>query len=292
MRHARSRACSPTPHGRRTEAGRVRRIHQPHPPPVPTTRAHQSHPSNRPINHAKNTVFAADIDQCVYDFNCRPLGYVDPSWLDGDARPVLARLGKSSDTQAKALASSWLLRQLVFSAVHPASIAGTPDTTHHFDFDFSEATKRILLLDPPALNDVALMLGLSSLAHQLRRCVLRSQQLQLRDRLGEPLFAFFSEHVLPREPVARLVLDAQRRARLLSDASLLPTCASFGATLLLLSCSAPGGTAQRRARLKFPRAMGTVLRGRPLPEPRRDAVVAFAIDCVIRERHPAWHWLF
>jgi YOP proteins translocation protein K (YscK) len=248
-------------------------------------------------------VFAADIDQCVYDFNCRPLGYVDPSWLDERTRPVVARLGDSGDAQARALASSWLLRRLVFCEDKPAGSGrvgaqdgaqdrAQQDARPHFDFDFTEAAKRILLLDPPALNDVALLLGLSSLAHSLRKCVLRSQQLQLRELLGEPLFVFFTEQVLAREPVARLVLDAQRRARLLSDDSLLPTCARFGATLLLLSCDAPGSPSLERARLKFARAIGSVQRSRPLPEPRRDAVVEFSIDCVIRERHPAWHWLF
>jgi YOP proteins translocation protein K (YscK) len=238
-------------------------------------------------------VFAAHIDQCVYDFNCRPLGYVDPSWLDERTRPVVARLGESGDAQARALASRWLLRQFVFSGDEPAGpMAAQEDAARHFDFDFTEAGKRILLLDPPALNDVALLLGLSSLAHSLRKCVLRAQQLQLRELLGEPLFVFFTEQVLAREPVARLVLDAPRRARLLTDDSLLPTCARFGATLLLLSCDAPGSPSLERARLKFARAIGGVQRTRPLPEPRRDAVVEFSIDCVICERHPAWHWLF
>jgi hypothetical protein len=238
-------------------------------------------------------VFAADIDQCVYDFNCRPLGYVDPSWLDERERPVVARLGDSGDAQARALASSWLLRRFVFANDEAADPVGAQeDAPRHFDFDFTAAAKRILLLDPPALNDVALLLGLSSLTHSLRKVVLRSQQLQLREVLGEPLFDFFTEQVLARDPVARLVLDSQRRARLLSDASLLQTCARFGATLLLLSCDAPGSPSLLRARLKFARAIGSVQRSRPLPEPRRDAVVEFSIDCVIRERHPAWHWLF
>ena len=259
---------------------------------------------SRPLsNLAGCTVFAADIDQCVYDFNCRPLGYVDPSWLDERTRPVVARLGESGDAQAKALASSWLLRRFVLCAdqptgpgfvglQHDAQDGAQQDATRHFDFDFTEAAKRILLLDPPALNDVALLLGLSSLAHSLRKCVLRSQQLQLLDLLGEPLFVFFTEQVLAREPVARLVLDSQHRARLLADDSLLHTSARFGATLLLLSCDAPGSVSHQRARLKFTRAIGDVQRSRPLPEPRRDAVVEFSIDCVIRGRHPAWHWLF
>ena len=262
-------------------AGSVRRHHTP------------AALSRRLFSHAGCTVFAAEIDQCVYDFNCRPLGYVDPSWLDERARPVVARLGQSSDAQARALASSWLLRRFVFFEDKPANWFGAQeDATRRFDFDFTEAAKRILLLDPRALNDVALLLGLSSLAHSLRKCVLRSQQLQLRDLLGEPLFVFFTEQVLTREPVARLVLDAQRRARLLSDGSLLHTCARFGATLLLLSCAAPGSPSFERARLKFARALGDVQRTRPLPEPRRNAVVEFSIDCVIRERHPQWHWLF
>lgn len=239
-------------------------------------------------------MFAADIDQCVYDFNCRPLGYVDPSWLEERTRPVVARLGNSGDAQARALASSWLLRQFVFSADTPADavVGAQEDAAQHFDFDFTDAGKRILLLDPPALNDVALLLGLSSLAHSLRKCVLRSQQLQLRDALGEPLFVFFTEQILAREPVARLVLDSQRRARLFSEGSLLHTCVRFGAALLLLSCDAPGSASTGRARLKFARAVGNVQRTRPVPEPRRDAVVEFSIDCAIRERHPQWHWLF
>ena len=238
-------------------------------------------------------MFSAPVDQLVYDFNCRPLGYVDPSWLEERERPVLARLSQSADAQARALASSWLLQRLRWPEDEAEATVGEERcASRHFDFNFTEAAKRILLLDAPALNDVALLLGLSSLAHRLRKCVLRSQQLQLRDLLGEPLFEFFTDHVLPREPVARLVLDSQRAACLLSDASLSSTCSRFGATLLLLSCDTPGSPSIARARRKFPRAIGDVQRTRPLPEPRRDAVVEFSIECVIRERHPAWHWLF
>jgi len=223
-------------------------------------------------------VFAAQVDQRVFDFNCRPLDYVDPSWLDEPQRQAIERLSRSDDTQARALASSWLLEHFKLADTH--------------DFDFTHAAKRLLLLDPPALRDLALLLGLSALTHALRTLVMRSQQLQLCAVLGEPLFDFYTAHVLPRPPVARLMLDTQRNVDLLTGTHLLHASASFGTALLLLGCDMPGSPAPQRARLKFARALGDVRRARRLPKARCEAVVAFCIDCVIHQRHPSWHWLF
>lgn len=223
-------------------------------------------------------MFAARVDALVFAFNCEPLAYVDRSWLrDGEA-DALARMRASGDRQARALASHWLLQHF--------ELAGSQD------FDFSFAHKRLLLLDAGALNELALFLGLSSLGHLLRTCVLKAQQLALRRCLGEERFDFYAAQVLAWPPVARLVLGKARMERLLNDPQALCRSATrFGAGLLL-ACDRPDGAARRRARLKYARPLAERSRQRALGEPRRQAVTEFSVGCVIRHRFPQWHWLF
>jgi YOP proteins translocation protein K (YscK) len=226
-------------------------------------------------------MFAASVDQRVFDFNCRPLDYIDPSWLDAHERPVVQRLAASDDAQARSLASGWLLDRF--------------DLAHSHDFDFTYPAKRLLLLDAAALRDISLLLGLAALSHWLRTWVTRAEQQRLQGALGEPLFEFYMSHVLRWPPVARLVLSGERRRALLeggTGTAPLQASARLGATLLLLSCDAPGNPSLRRGQLKFSRELGRVERTRPLPEARQQAVVEFCVACVIRERHPSWHWLF
>lgn len=223
-------------------------------------------------------MFKAHVDQLVYDFNCRPLDYVDTSWLDDHERAPIERLVMSGDPQARAQASAWLLRRFALD-----------DTC---DFDFAQPAKRLLLLDGETLRDLSLFLGLSALGRWLRTWVERTQQLRLRDAVGTSAFEWYVAHVLPRAPIARWRLEREQAERLLRGPQLLQAAARAGAQLLLLGADAPGAPAMRRAQLKLPRAVAEVRRDKPLPDERREAVAEFCIGCVIRERHPAWHWLF
>ncbi len=223
-------------------------------------------------------MFKAPVDQLVYDFNCRPLDYVDASWLDDHERATFERLARSTDEQARALASAWLLRRFALDDA--------------CDFDFAQPARRLLLLDPATLRDLSLFLGLSALGRWLRTWVERARQLQLREAVGPSAFEWYVSHVLPRPPAARWNLAREQADKLLRGPQLLHVTARIGSHLLLLGADTPGGPAMRRAQLKLPRAAAEIRRGSPLSDARREAIAEFCIGCVIRERHPAWHWLF
>jgi YOP proteins translocation protein K (YscK)/Bacterial type III secretion protein (HrpB4)/Bacterial type III secretion apparatus protein (OrgA_MxiK) len=223
-------------------------------------------------------MFKARVDQLVFDFNCQLVDYVDPSWLGKAERPLLQRLGESSDPQARAWASQWLLAHFGLG--------------HSIDFDFTQPSKRLLLLDGATLRDLALLVGLSSLTHLLRTWVTRERLLRLRDALGVPLFEFYLAHVLTAKPVGRLLVAGEPAAAQLQGPQLLQHATRFGTALLLLACDAPASAALRRAQLKFEYAAGAATRARALPTQRQRAIVDFSVGCVIRLRHPSWHWLF
>lgn len=222
-------------------------------------------------------MFKARVDQLVYDFNCRPLDYIDTSWLDDHERAPIERLTRSTDPQARAQASAWLLRRFALD--------------DESDFDFAQPARRVMLLDPATLRDLALFLGLSALGRWLRTWVERAQQLHLRETVGESAFDWYVAHVLPRAPVARWSMEREQAERLLRSPQLLHVAARVGSQLLL-GADTPGGPAMRRAQLKLPRATAELRRDKPLSDARREAIAEFCIGCVIRERHPQWHWLF
>jgi hypothetical protein len=223
-------------------------------------------------------MFKAQVDQLVYDFNCQPIGYVDVSWLDDSERAPIARLAASADPQARALASCWLLERF---GLHGA-----------YDFEFTLPSKRLLLLDAAALSELSLFLGLSALGHRLRTWVLGSQQVHLRDAVGENAFAFYVDRVLPHPPVARWLLGREQAMRQLEGPVLLQSVMRIGALLLLMGADAPGTPALRRAQLKLPRPAADVNRVKPMSPQRQRAVLEFCVGCVIRERYTSWHWLF
>lgn len=221
-------------------------------------------------------MFAARVDQLVFDFNCRPLDYVHPSWIDAAHSATLERLSASRDTAARVHANDWLLRRF--------SLRGSGD------FDFTTSAKRLLLLDGPALADVALWLGLSALVASLRTWVGRARQLELRDALGAERFEWFVGALLHTPPVARWPLPAQSHRSPCADVVALAS--GLGTRLLLLAADRPGSPSMRRAQLKLPRGTAAFERERGLSPRRAEAVVGFAVSTVIRQRHAAWHWLF
>jgi YOP proteins translocation protein K (YscK) len=225
-------------------------------------------------------LFNAAVDQLVFDFNCRPGSYIDPSWLDDETGRSLLPLTGSADAQARGLADVWLLDHF--------AIADGFD----FDFDFTHPARRLLLLDGQTLRDVALMLGLSALSHLLRTWVTGASQRALQRALGDDAFGFFHQQVLTRRPVSRPVVGSALAQRWLHDASWPAVAERFGTRLLLLGCEPPGGALFRRAQLKLPRAHSEMSRARPLPDARRHAVLEFCIGCVVQHRHSTWHWLF
>lgn len=222
-------------------------------------------------------MFEAKVDQLIYEFNCRPLGYVDESWVAPAYRPLLLRLRDSRDVQARASANTWL--------------AGEFQLGHAVDFDFASPAKRLLLLEPRVLDDLALWVGLSGLSDQLRKWVDKPRRQALAQALGEAGHAFFLQHVLRWPPALRLAMPVPEPARWVPGQALdLPR--RLGAAVLLSGCGEPGDAAVLRGRLKLARPFGDIRRRMRLGEARMQRVLAFCIGCVIREREPAWHWLF
>ena len=147
-------------------------------------------------------------------------------------------------------------------------------------------------MDAAVLREIALLLGLSALSRCLRTWVARADQARLCDVLGAELFDFYSQHVLPRPPVARWRVDTTQARALRQGPRLLQAIGRIGTALLLVGGGAPDEPVSRRARLKLPRLLADGQREQPLSTARRDAVVDFVIGGVVRERHAAWHWLF
>jgi YOP proteins translocation protein K (YscK) len=223
-------------------------------------------------------MFAARVDQLVFDFNCRPSSYIDPSWLPPEVHSAMQRLVDATDSQSRGQVDLWLLEHF--------------DLSDKTDFDFTHPASRLLLLDSAALRDMALLLGLSSLTHLLRTWVTRSRQLQIREAVGDDVFSFFNEHVLTWQPVSRPVVGKQVASKWAESGAWLQAARRFGTTLLLLSCGAVDHPSIKRAQLKFPKAHGELIRTKPLSPARQQAVLEFCIGCVVHHRHSPWHWLF
>jgi YOP proteins translocation protein K (YscK) len=223
-------------------------------------------------------MFDAAIDQLVYDFNVAPLSYVDGTWIASRHRNSVLLLAESADPQARAAASAWLLDSL--------------DLSSRSDFDFSDAHKRLLLLEPMVLRDVALFVGLSSLTPMLRHWLDAAAQRHVLAELGESAYAFFCRQVLPLPAVATLGLSPEKTARLRQPSQLLRIASRCGASLLFACGGGLQTPAVQRARLKFARAVGGVQKCPDLSPEDVQRVGELAIGRVLRERHRAWHWLF
>jgi hypothetical protein len=225
-------------------------------------------------------VFKARVDQLVFDFNCRPLDYVDARWIEEPHGSSVALVSASTDAQARGLADRWLLQHFALD--------------NAFDFDFSQPAKRVLLLDAPTLRDIARLLGLATVMHVVRALVTREQLGRLRSAVGDDVFCFAREHMLAWPMVAHCVLGATQRASLSQGGDdLWSGLHRLGAHLLLAAGDTPQSAALRRAELKLPPAWRVSgQRTRPLSNALRQRVADFAIGCVLRKRHPSWHWLF
>lgn len=219
----------------------------------------------------------ARIDQLVYDFNCRPAGYVHETWLDVPERGVLARLRDADDAQTRARLNFWLLRRFALADQH--------------EFDFSAPSRRLLLLEPPLLQALARWLGLAGMAHVLRQWVDRERRATLRAALGDDGFEFFLRKVLPWPAVAR-VAHADKLLAGVEAQRLLDVAERLGATMLLSLGGPAQGPVARRAALKLGRAVVRARGGGTLSAQRAERVVSFSLECVLRHREPTWHWLF
>jgi hypothetical protein len=225
-------------------------------------------------------MFDARVDQLVYDFNCRPLGYVHTSWLDPAEARFFERLRGSADAQARAAANGALMQRL-----------GLGSSSSDFDFDFAEPAKRLLLLDPAALQRFVFWLGLVGLAHELRTWVERERREVLAQAMGEEHLDFYLRHLL-RWPVVQRLAWPTAALRACDATALRGVAERSGTTLLLAAAGAAQMPAVRRGRLKLPRPAGRAHRRAPMTPERAQRIVGFALGCVLREKEPAWHWLF
>jgi YOP proteins translocation protein K (YscK) len=222
-------------------------------------------------------MFEARVDQLTYEFNCRPLDYVDVSWLDVASGAAVERLRCSPDAQARGVANHWLAQRLKLGAV--------------FDFDFTQPARRLLLLPPKVLGELVFWTGVWSMSHVLRGWVCRERRAVLRQALGDEAAQFHVEHVL-RWP-AGVRLPMQREALLATPAAdLRAALQRVGCVLLLASASSGDHGAWLRAALKLPRTTAHLRRPLRVCDDSARRVAEFAVGCVIRRREPAWHWLF
>jgi YOP proteins translocation protein K (YscK)/Bacterial type III secretion protein (HrpB4) len=222
-------------------------------------------------------MFEARVDQLTYEFNCRPLDYVDASWLAAAPGAAIERLRRSHDMQARGAANQWLAQHLGLSAA--------------FDFDFTHPAKRLLLLPPKALGELVLWTGVWSLSHVLRGWVCREKRAALREALGDEGVQFYLQQVLRWPGSVRLPLQ-NRNLVSMSPKDLRFTLHRMGAVLLLAGASLRDQGAWRRGALKLPRPVAQLRRPFRLSDDGAQRVAEFAVGCVVRQKEPAWHWLF
>jgi YOP proteins translocation protein K (YscK)/Bacterial type III secretion protein (HrpB4) len=223
-------------------------------------------------------MFDSRMDQLVYDFNVAPLDYVDASWLAASSRARVSGLAQSSDAGARGSASAWLLETLGLAT--------------HNDFEFSDPYKRLLLLEPQVLRDVVLFIGLSALSPLLRHWIEAPAQRHLQSELGADAYRFFCRHVLALPAAAVLSLSREQQGRLRDASRLASVVSRHGVALLFACCGGLAEPAVRRARLKFHRAVAGMQSSPVMSAQDKQSIGELAIGCVIRQRHPSWHWLF
>jgi hypothetical protein len=222
-------------------------------------------------------MFDSRIDQLVFDFNCRPLGYVDPSWLEPQERVAATLLSGSESAQAVGLINERLLGRL--------GLADAPA------FDFMQVGKRLMLVDASVFQTAAFWLGIDAISHLLRQWIDPPRRLVLRDALSNDGMVFFSRHILPHPQVARFSFASQ----LVADCSsqhLQALARRCGAALLLSACGSLGDVGVRRAALKLPRQAVRLNRCKPMSPLRAQRVIDFAVHRYIGHKEPSWHWLF
>jgi type III secretion protein K len=216
-------------------------------------------------------VFEKRIDQLMFDFNLRPAAYIDPSWVPEPWRSVWLRVCQHNG-ESGAYASQWALEHFGLNG--------------QVDFDFAAAEKRFLLLDATSLKEVVLALGLASMKVDLQKWVSQAELQTLQRQLGEPMYEFLFASIIPAQPVVRVPSDGIKPR----DSLLLAL--SNGLTLLTSCVGDAGSASVRRASLKLPKAHVARSKIVGLTEQRKQRIVEFCIDCVVRNRLPQWHWLF
>jgi hypothetical protein len=217
---------------------------------------------------------AGSLDQLVFNFNTKPDLYLDHSWLSPSVASIWGKLTRP-ETRSPTVSShlnSWLFRNQMLSK--------------DFDFDFmSNKSKRILLVDKLAFEDIARMLGLALFSLYFRKLITKQDRSKLRTAIGEQDYAFMHDFILPW-PTVGVVGSAN------CDIEVLLARASSVGAWALASSFVEYEACTSRALLKLARKNAPFKSPRNLKTERKQRIWDFMTQLVINERHPQWRWLF
>jgi YOP proteins translocation protein K (YscK) len=210
------------------------------------------------------------LQTLIADFNLRPAGYVDSSWLPADWP---AALGQPDSLQplSRDVLSNWLLQR--------------HGLTQQFCFDFSQPERRYALLTRAAFQGLALYLGLVVCRDRVRTVIDKATVARLIDNLGSRAYEF-AVFKAPATPL-RAYAVAFEPGRVPLPRQLL----SQGARVLLALFEPAWRAIGGRVRLKLPRE---VAEAAPLALSRSEQRSAREVLAarVIPEGFAQWAWLF
>lgn len=207
----------------------------------------------------------------VVAFNVNLVDYVHQSWLPAEYRDAWEQVRRCTVENARHKASAWALQHFGLAGTHC--------------FDFAASRRRLLLLDPASLREVVFWLGLIVLRYQLRTWTDKTMATALYQELGEERAEFWRRRVLPWKHVPRLHSPQMQLGQV------VPAAVCKG-TEVLFGCYDEDELALTlRAKLKL--IHHTAPKHSPiLVEERRNAVMDYAIGCIVQHRLLQWHWLF
>lgn len=208
----------------------------------------------------------------IREFNLRPGRYMHASWAEALFTPELWRRLRQS-RRAEPSLSRLMLRNLGLAGSFPAAV-------------FAEPRARLALLDPEALERLALHLGIAAEGAALRRVIEGERVRRLRVALGAEACAF----AVQRAPLLAPQADEAETADDIDEDS-LPALAerlrSAGRAVLARALGGLPPEVLDRFRLKLPRRpdLDFILSNRSA------GAAAFSVR-VLRETEPRWASLF
>jgi hypothetical protein len=226
-----------------------------------------------PGEEAKSCYDYTDVQsrwaRAVVRFNLEPARYAHPSWLPSWA-------SKTSDESLVYVSRALLAEQ---------------ELTDCFDWELSFQSARLFLLEPRALANVALAVGIASHRDQLRQIVRKEQIMLLRSTLSETLDTLWLPfaQVIPKSSESLQFHWESFSADALKK-SLINT--GYSQLLMLLD---PTDQHERacalRARLCVPREIKKT-QSTDLTVNQRAGLANSIITDIIPKQAGAWIWLF
>jgi YOP proteins translocation protein K (YscK) len=210
----------------------------------------------------------------LVEFNLHVARFAHPSWFPSALSSRVFDSQGKLDKRAEPRLSEWLLRKFGLD--------------HEMDWQMSEWSKRLWLLDRPSLDRLTYELAVALHREVLARVVDRARVQLLQEKLDPEVWRFVVEevpegHFRPSSPTVDFerAEAEQLRAALTKD----------GACTLLALLQPTWRAVCGRARLRFNISLAHS-EIPPLEPARREHALELICTQLIAKRFPQWAWLF